>query len=157
MCEEWRVSFERFYADMGPRPSKQHSLDRIDNDGPYAPGNCRWADNITQHRNTRRSAMVCFNGETRTIAEWAERLKIGHNTIRQRLAMGWSTERALSVKPSYRRILTVNGESRSLTEWASIAGLTHASIHARLERGWSHERAVLTPNQARNRIASQSA
>lgn len=53
VCPEWVDDFERFYADMGRKPSPSHSLDRIDPNGNYGPENCRWADKTTQSRNTR--------------------------------------------------------------------------------------------------------
>jgi hypothetical protein len=98
VCERWR-KFENFYADMGERPSRQHSIDRIDNSVGYSPENCRWALPREQSRNTRVNRLLTHDGETLTLTDWSKRKRIGDGTIRQRLRRGWSTERALTMPP----------------------------------------------------------
>jgi hypothetical protein len=95
VCERWN-EFSAFIADMGFRPSRQLSLERIDNDGDYCPENCRWATKTQQQRNTRWCHLLTYNGKTRCVTEWAEVVGIHRNTIHHRLHLGWSTERALT-------------------------------------------------------------
>lgn len=95
VCDGWLHSFEAFLADVGPRPSFAHSLDRIDNDGNYEPGNCRWIEKRLQARNTSANVTLTFNGETRTAAEWAELLGIKPYTLYSRISKGEPVERCL--------------------------------------------------------------
>lgn len=94
ICSDWS-SFEHFLADMGEAPMGR-SLDRIDNDGNYEPGNCRWATITQQNRNTSTNRRLTHNGETRTVTEWAVRLGMTKATLFHRLDQGWSAERALT-------------------------------------------------------------
>ena len=95
MCAEWRNSAATFLRDMGPCPTG-HTLDRIDNDGNYEPGNCRWATALTQTNNTRTNRRVTFRGETHTVAEWARIIGMPRDTLKCRLHHGWPPERALT-------------------------------------------------------------
>jgi hypothetical protein len=96
VCERWRKSFKDFYADVGPRPSRKHTLDRINNNGNYEPGNVRWATRTEQNRNRRDNRMMTLNGETYCMAEWAEKLGVDYAILHGRLYQGWSDERALT-------------------------------------------------------------
>ena len=97
VCERWRT-FANFLADMGEVPEGM-SIDRIDPNGDYEPSNCRWATAQEQARNRRSNRAVTFNGETKTLAEWAEKLGIGYGTLHSRLNYyGWDTEKAFTQK-----------------------------------------------------------
>lgn len=96
ICEKWRNSFENFITDMGPKPSDNHSIDRINNDGNYEPGNCRWATRIEQMNNTRHNVFITFNDISKQIEDWAIITGINSNTIATRLRLGWSIEQALT-------------------------------------------------------------
>lgn len=95
VCSRWDV-FEHFLADMGPRPSSKHTLDRRNNEGPYCPENCRWATPTEQGRNRRTNHRLTFRGETLTVQEWAERIGIRPKTLHERLRRGQTAERALT-------------------------------------------------------------
>lgn len=100
VCDRWlgEGGFTRFYGDMGPKPNGM-TLDRIDNDGPYSPENCRWADAHTQYTNRRQTVWLEFNGETLCRKDWARRTGLDEATIAQRISRGWSVEKALTTKP----------------------------------------------------------
>lgn len=79
VCERW-MTFENFLADMGERPEGR-SLDRIDNDGNYEPGNCRWATNIEQAGNTRQNRYVVVNGTRMCVTEAARVIGVKMPTL----------------------------------------------------------------------------
>lgn len=99
ISERWvgEHGYENFVADVGRKPSSDHSLDRIDNDGDYAPGNVRWATRREQARNTRRNRAITWRGKSRILVEWAEHLQIPYKVLHNRLnKCGWSVDRAFT-------------------------------------------------------------
>lgn len=96
ICDRWRHNVELFLADMGERPSSLHSIDRYpDKDGNYEPGNCRWATNTQQMRNTRRNVVLTINGVSKTLAEWVEITGVSYGTAKWRLYQGIPPEQAI--------------------------------------------------------------
>lgn len=92
VCDRWKDSFENFLADMGERPTKEHSIDRIDNNGDYTPENCRWATRKEQGCNKRTNVLLAYNGEVHPISEWARLLGVTYATIYKRYWRGKSIE-----------------------------------------------------------------
>ncbi len=106
VCERWENSFAAFYEDMGPRPSKDHSLDRYPNrNGDYEPDNCRWATPKEQQDNRDIVQFVEFRGETLSLTDWAKRNGMRPHTLYYRIKAGWSFERAISTPVEKRKYL----------------------------------------------------
>ncbi len=104
VCQRWQGSpegFLNFLADIGPRPSSRHTLDRKETEGNYEPSNCRWATWEEQNRNKRNNRLLEFRGETKTATEWSKLFSIKASTLFNRLKRGMSVESALTT-PSAR-------------------------------------------------------
>lgn len=95
ICAEWLESFERFIADMGARPSNGHQIERTNNDGPYSPGNCRWATRMEQARNRRTTVLITKKGKTMCATDWAQELGLSRQLVCLRIRRGESAEDAL--------------------------------------------------------------
>lgn len=98
VCAEWNhpSKFLIFYADMGPRPTPEHRIERIDNDGDYRPENCKWATMREQARNKRDNHMITFRGETLCLMDTAHKFGLNHWNLRDRLKKGWDLETAIT-------------------------------------------------------------
>lgn len=119
VCDRWRESFENFLADMGRRPGDGWQIDRIDNDGPYSPENCRWVPAADNARNKSNNRHITAFGETKVIKDWESdpRCKVSRATIRRRLGDGWTPEDAISANggasnPSENPSKSLDGRSK---------------------------------------------
>lgn len=126
MCERWASSFEEFLNDMGTKPTPLHTLDRIDKNGNYEPGNCRWATKIEQANNRRDNRMVMIEGVEKTLPNACREAGdvISHCQAWRRIRGGWSHDKAVSTPPlsgrdqaalrsSLRRIASASAPPRS--------------------------------------------
>jgi hypothetical protein len=103
VCEAWKEDFSAFLRDMGERPPGA-SLDRINNDGPYSPDNCRWATSTEQGRNKRNNRLLTCFGETKPVSAWADdaRCRVNEQSIKNRIFRGWTAERAITTPAHWR-------------------------------------------------------
>ena len=144
-------TFEAFYEDMGPRPSKKYSIERINNDGDYEPGNCRWATESEQKRNTSQTHLITFNKRTQCMADWAKELGIAPHTLYNRLQK-WPLEIAMTIKGrsttrrrANLRNITYKGKTQCLRRWSEEYEINYCTLQARLNKGWPVEKAFTTP------------
>lgn len=138
VCGEWYDDFAQFLKDMGPRPSLDHSIDRIVGTKGYSPDNCRWATSKEQAANRRPAKRgpnrpkITFNGETRSLCKWAEHLGITPTALCHRIYdYHWPLEKALTSGATKRgpkcgrnqHMITYQGQTKGIDEWAAEAGI----------------------------------
>jgi len=143
ICDRWLEpngqGMLNFYTDMGPRPSKEYSIDRIDVNGDYTPENCRWTDIYTQANNKRSNNYLTFNGETKTLTTWANELGIEPKTLFTRIYDGWGIEKALSTPTIKPKTYSLGEKELSLKEWSEEINIPLKTLEMRLSTGWSIE------------------
>lgn len=100
MCDAWMNSFETFYEHVGDPPDPTYSIDRIDNEKGYEPGNVRWASAKAQNNNRRSNVLIAAHGRSLTASQWSDEIGIKRSTISARIRNGWLGEDAVSLKAS---------------------------------------------------------
>lgn len=95
VCSEWRLDFRSFLGYMGDKP-RGMTIERIDNDGNYQPGNVRWATKKEQANNTRSNRWITCNGKTKNISQWAKDMNVDVALLHNRIHKGWSDERTVT-------------------------------------------------------------
>jgi hypothetical protein len=103
VCDEWRKNFKLFYDHVGPRPTPDHSIDRIDSSKGYCPGNVKWSTIVDQNRNRRNVHRVLHNGQMVTLKEYCDDTGISINTVLYRFrVLKWPLHEAISPKKGKR-------------------------------------------------------
>lgn len=153
VCSQWH-SPEVFLADMGEPPTDEHSIERRDNDGPYAPENCYWGTQYDQHRNFSSNHWLTRSDGTRLIlTDWARKIGISAAALQSRINGGWPLDLALTAPkgskkptPDERMVYHSDGRGMSLSDWAAFSGIDLGAIWQRIHvQGWSLEEAISSP------------
>lgn len=150
-CQRWRrgagglSAFQCFLSDMGPRPSRNHTVDRFPNfRGNYSPRNCRWATYGEQARNRRSNVRIRHHGETLCALDLCAKLRIGYRKFLQRIHRGWTVRRAIQCAINPRlRMFTIYRKTRTLKEWARHFKIPYYTLYRRVvQQGWKIKEVV---------------
>lgn len=148
VCEEWRTSYYNFYNwAIENGYNETLTIDRINGMGNYEPANCRWVTYKEQNNNRCSNVVFLYQGQTKTMHEWAEILGISYVTIQERYARFGNDPEKIFNKNGYKNIyLEYNGVKLSIIEWSKITGLSRDTIYKRaIQKKWDIEKALTTP------------
>jgi hypothetical protein len=159
VCKEWRRSIESFkeWAEVNGYKDGL-TLDRIDVNGNYEPANCKWSTEVEQQRNKRNNRNIKINGETKTVAEWAEVSGLPYKTLQRRLYTGCKEEDLLApVGTTYKHkfLIEINGVKKPMNAWAKEAGLPFSTIKRRYEKGIRGDKLLIKGYLSTNNIEEE--
>ena len=139
-CERWD-DFGVFLEDMGERP-KNHTIDRIDPDGNYEPGNCRWATYEEQKVNKRNTVRLKYRGNSYTLRELADYLGIKRATIKNRYYIGMDIEDIVqpdttgnTLREKHANKHLYNGKLYTIAELSLVLNIPKSILHYRAKHG----------------------
>lgn len=149
--ESNKTNIECLLEDIGKRPTSKHSLDRIDNNFGYEPGNIRWALIYVQSRNKRNNVFIIYNGTQVIASDTIKMLGLSQSKIRSWRQLGYSLQEAFDKVLSgefVRKIpmYTYNGKTMNISSWAKEFQIDTSLVLYRMKKaGWSLEEALTTP------------
>lgn len=156
LCDEWKEDFIPFYEWSNDNGYKDGlTIDRIDVNGNYCPGNCRWVSMTVQANNRQTNKVFTHNGKTMTVAEWARETGIKYGDIQNRLNYGYSFEEAID--PSFKRVYTFkNAENKKIHDLCAERGMPYSLVIQRVKYGWDIEKALSTPSRRKKNTAAEA-
>lgn len=141
ITKRWYV-YDNFVKDMGERPSKEFSIERINNDKGYSKKNCRWATRAEQCRNRRSNVLINVRGKKMCATDAEKHLGLPPTLITQRLKLGWTEEEAIGPIQKVHQYITFNNKTQSIAAWGRELGICGKTIKRRLLKGLSTEQVL---------------
>lgn len=147
VCDEWMYDFYQFYKDMGPKPARNYSVERIDNSKGYCKENCRWATAWEQARNKSNNRFYEYKGEKLTLKDWCTKLGLTYKKIHLRITRyDLSFEDAIKDDP-FEKLIDIDGKRKNLVSWCRFYNRDYNTVVARIGNGWDKKEAILTPTK----------
>ena len=143
VCDEWLYSDHKTHEGwlafrdwaLSNGYSDELTLDRIDNNKGYSPDNCRWINIIEQANNKRNNVLVTYNGETKTVSEWAKDKGVNYKVLLSRIRKcKMKSEVALKKENLHDKIISYKGKTQSLAKWCEELNLNYYTVYSRLRR-----------------------
>ncbi len=144
MDPAWADSFSTFREAVGRRPSRRHTLERLNNNRGYIPGNVKWATKKQQNRNLSSNRIVNYRGTDYVLADLAEQMGMSRKRLQGRLDAGFTVEDAVELPVERSRVFfEYGGETHSLTVWARKLKIPYRKLYNRMtKQGMTFEQAV---------------
>lgn len=147
VCDRWKNSFHAFVRDIGPRPSTEYSIERIDNNLGYSPENCVWGSKLQQSRNRSNNVMITHEGKRMCLTEWADHLNMPKSLLHCR------NQRKMSVEDIFKKAKgrtikrgwVVDGVLMPYHVLEEKHGVCRHALRNRHVDGWTLEKATTTP------------